>query len=803
MIISLGKSELSKAIIKKDVAWEQIVKKYSTHKVTAVKGGEYVIGGEFGGGVRDEASMISRTLLVIDIDSYDGHIDELAFDLSMCPFAFVAYSTWRHTPDKPRVRVIAELSRPVTPDEYRVLAKAACESLAVPVAAIDSCSWTPNQPMFAPQHPEGGSFWTMTGKGNAYPVPAFIATPKVDDIDDLSLMVAAQPLDMTDVEVDAYLAAYPATGLDYDAWLKCGMALYHQHEGSKAGFTRWVNWSKLDGDRFDDGEMPSKWKSFGGSAKPVTMASIIYHVKQAGGITAIPNAFEKLLDDASNVETFEEFNDFKKRIISMPSHILPPAQRSGVISELAEGFGKLNKVTKTAISKEVQPSKKAQAADGGSPPAWLKDWVYVENTCSFANFEVSDYDIRREAFNAKFDREVECIIAEKAASQLALVEYRLPTVVDTMFFPRASKFFEYEGKRMMNSFSTKGVRPVDVIDVAGQAGVDLFLAHVRFTLESEVERELLINWMAYIYQNQGKRVGWAMLLQGAQGSGKSYFGNVFEMLMGTNVKSLDTQAISGRFTGWATGALVTVVEEIRIAGTNKYEVLDKLKPIISNATIQIEEKGRDHRTVPNFTSYFLLTNHKDAVPLQDGDRRYCALFSRVQSEEQLFLELGGQDEARKYFDTLFDSARANAGSIARFLLDWKIPSSFDPQGRAPETAARLEMKALSVSPERDMVDDAIAANTCLVINDDIVDVTWLNSLVTGMGGELPKTRTLTAILSELGYSPIDIRRVKIGGAYHYVWEKPLRPDGKILDAKKIVRDFHSDKNDGDYENIPF
>jgi hypothetical protein len=191
------------------------------------------------------------------------------------------------------------------------------------------------------------------------------------------------------------------------------------------------------------------------------------------------------------------------------------------------------------------------------------------------------------------------------------------------------------------------------------------------------------------------------------------------------------------------------------------------------------------------------------VPLQDGDRRYCALFSRVQSEEQLFDELGGQDAARVYFDTLFDSARANAGSIARFLLDWKIPSSFDPQGRAPETAARLEMKALSVSPERDMVDDAISENTCSVINDDILDVTWLSSLVTGMGGELPKTRTLGAILSEMGYSPIDGRRVKVGVQYHYVWERSLRPTDKILDVKKIVKEYHSAKNDGDYENIPF
>jgi hypothetical protein len=134
------------------------------------------------------------------------------------------------------------------------------------------------------------------------------------------------------------------------------------------------------------------------------------------------------------------------------------------------------------------------------------------------------------------------------------------------------------------------------------------------------------------------------------------------------------------------------------------------------------------------------------------------------------------------------------------LLDWKIPSSFDPQGRAPETAARLEMKALSVSPERDMVDDAIAANTCSVINNEIVDVTWLNSLVTGLGGELPKTRTLGAVLSEKGYSPIEGRRVKVSGCNHYVWAKNI---ATLPEIKKIVREYHSAKNDGDYDNIPF
>lgn len=803
--IAVGKSEKSNEIIHKDVSWEQIVKKYSSHKVTAKKGGEYVVGGFFSGGIRQEKFMQGRSLLVIDIDKYDGGIDDLAFDLSMLPFRFVAYSSFQHTNDKPRVRVIAPLSRVVTPDEYRIVALDACKQMLVPFEAIDTCSWKPNQAMFAPQHPDGAEFWTMVHEGNDYQVLEVIAveTKPKDDIDDLEFALINNPLDITDEEVDAYLSAYPATGLDYDAWLKVGMAIYHQYQGSEVGLERWREWSKQDAERFDPNVMSSKWKSFGGSSNPVTMASVIHHVKEAGGVVAIPNAIDTLLAEAAEIDSFDQYNQFKQKVCGMNDHILPPVYRSSIISELADNFGRVNKVTKSAITKELSPSKKS-ISGAVSLPNWVENWVYVENTCSFANSETADYMIKREAFNAKYDREIECITAEKQASQLALVNYKIPTVVDVMFFPKANKFFTYEGKKMMNSFSVKGVRPRGMIDAEGKIAIDLFLAHVAFTLELKTEQRLFLDWMAYIYKNQGKRVGWAMLLQGAQGTGKSYFGNVFEHLMGTNVKSLDTGAISGRFTGWATGALVAVVEEIRIAGTNKYEILDKLKPIISNSAIQIEEKGRDHRTVPNFTSYFLLTNHKDAVPLQDGDRRYCALFSRVQSEEQLFAELGGKDAARKYFDTLFDSLKANADAIAQFLLDWEISPDFDPNGRAPETSARIEMKALSVSHERDLIEDAILKHECKVINDKFIDLTWLNKMVTNEGQELPKIRTVSAVLSELGYSPIEGRRVKLKSRdNHYVWVNGAQCETEKIDVKKIVREFHSGNNDDDFENIPF
>ena len=286
MKIAIGSNETSNAITHKDVTWQQIVKKYTTHKVTAKKGGEYVIGGEYSGNIRREEFLVGRSLLVIDIDSYDGGIDDLAFDLSMLPFGFVAYSSYRHTSEKPRIRVIAQLARTVSPDEYRVLSRDVCAQMLVPMEAIDKCTFVPNQAMFAPQHSEGGEFWTMTQDGCAVSVPESIAAPVRRESDDFGLMVAAQPLELTDVEIDAYLAAYPATETDYTSWTEMGMALAHQFSCGMLGLDKWVKWSALDPERFDEPAMRRKWTSFGGSSNPVTFSTIIFRLKEKGVIVS-------------------------------------------------------------------------------------------------------------------------------------------------------------------------------------------------------------------------------------------------------------------------------------------------------------------------------------------------------------------------------------------------------------------------------------------------------------------------------------------------------------------------------------
>ena len=79
------------------------------------------------------------------------------------------------------------------------------------------------------------------------------------------------------------------------------------------------------------------------------------------------------------------------------------------------------------------------------------------------------------------------------------------------YWPSASVTFEYDNKLMLNSYVESGYKPVD-IDSTNKHAIDLFLAHINNVLTCEREQRILIDWLAYVVQNAGKRINWAILL---------------------------------------------------------------------------------------------------------------------------------------------------------------------------------------------------------------------------------------------------------------------------------------------------
>lgn len=614
-----------------------------------------------------------------------------------------------------------------------------------------------------------------------------------NDSDDFFAIVQAQPLDnLTVDEVKVYLKTIQDDVNGYDTWLKVGLALYRQFEGQKLGLQLWAKWSQASDD-YNEDELKAKWVNFatGNRSNPITFAYVIH---RAGGRKVLQTeAVTTLEEQAELVCDKESYLEFKDQVRAVTRTTLPDDLRAMLAATIVNRVGRDLGLSKTEVKKAFTPRKNEQlvnADDEIDKPDWVDHWVYVETICQFANTKLN-YTIKREAFNAKYDRQADCLLAEKSAATMALVDYHIDTVVDTMYWPSADRIFTYEDKEMLNTYKSHNVEPCDHMDDDGQQVVDRLINHIKFTLEDEREQQILLDWMAYVVQNAGKRVNWALLLQGSQGNGKSYFVNLLQAILGRNVTNLDGSAIAGRFTGWAHGSLVVAVEEIRVTGANKYETLDRMKPFISNKTVQIEEKGRDHRTVPNFTSYLLLSNYKDALPIVRGDRRYCVLYSRIQSEEALFDELGGEEQAAAYFSELFDETERRADALAKFLLDYKISENFNPVGRAPATHAREKMMGIAVSNERLSLEDAINKHECDVINNNILDVTRLNELCSMGDQELPQKRAMSAILLEMGYEQIEKRRMKVQqtGNIHYVWfAHPMNNESAI----KTVRDYYND-----------
>lgn len=86
-------------------------------------------------------------------------------------------------------------------------------------------------------------------------------------------------IDITESDLRSMLQYYPNNDLDYEEWIRCGMAIHHATNG--AGFDIWDDWSQSSG-KYDNRLMEKKWHSFGKAANPVTIGTIIHHAKENG-----------------------------------------------------------------------------------------------------------------------------------------------------------------------------------------------------------------------------------------------------------------------------------------------------------------------------------------------------------------------------------------------------------------------------------------------------------------------------------------------------------------------------------------
>ncbi len=220
---------------------------------------------------------------------------------------------------------------------------------------------------------------------------------------------------------------------------------------------------------------------------------------------------------------------------------------------------------------------------------------------------------------------------------------------------------------------------------------DLITRHIR-DIWCDGNQELydyIINWFAHIIQKPAEKMGIAVLLRSSsQGAGKNIICEfIGKKVIGEQYTTVvnDLERIIGRFNSNLENKLLTIADEIQNYGGG-FKSNDKLKSLITQTEIQIENKGVDVRTVKDYNNYMFLTNNDWALKIESSDRRYFVLDvnNKMANNSQYFSELGRQMESDDCSLHLFHYL------AARDISKWNYRL-------IPSTKLKQEMKLNSVS----------------------------------------------------------------------------------------------------------
>ncbi len=606
--------------------------------------------------------------------------------------------------------------------------------------------------------------------------PAGEATSVVVEFDETALSTSSSILHDLDADRIESLLGVIDPDESYDTWLKVGMALHHQFEGGDAGFALWDTWSSAGAKYVDRADLETRWEGFGrggaapGGRGPITARWLLRVAKEKSARLPYEAAAEWSVKLAEAVDEF-----------TLREKLCPEVRKDLRLGELERG--KLAMVVQTRLlalgvkyrlpdcRAMVTRHEVAKVGGPGPKPNWLKSWVYVTSHDRF--FKIgSEESLTMQGFCAKYNREIPPGVDgyRVPASTMAINEYKIPTVTKAMYVPWLEPMFAYEGTACVNMYRP-GTVPQAAAELipAGQAAIDMVRRHIEMLCGGRRKQvELLLSWMAHNVQRPGVRIRFVPLIKGVEGDGKSLLGTLMASVMGrANVKDISPKVINTDFNGWAVDSALGVLEEIKLTGHNRHDVLNALKPLITNDTIAVHKKHVNEYNSLNTQNYIAFTNHHDALPLGETDRRWWILFTPFSSMAGVAAAVKG--DPASYFARLHMAIADHGPSLRRWLLDFPIVPAFDPNGPAPDTDEKQAMVASGLGEAEENIRDLITKGG-IGVSSVVLSTTCLLQLseLASFDQDLPDPREISRALGRLGMCKCRVRPWW-RGAHHRVW----------------------------------
>lgn len=231
-------------------------------------------------------------------------------------------------------------------------------------------------------------------------------------------------------------------------------------------------------------------------------------------------------------------------------------------------------------------------------------------------------------------------------------------------------------------------------------GLDVLLNHIKVLCDyDEKVYKYLISWIAYMIQFPDKKLPCIVLIS-KQGAGKTSLILLLKKMLGERKVfecSDPSRDVWGDFNYLMMDAFLVNLSEIAFADSK--DAIGKFKALITDSTININQKGVSQITVASHHHFIVTTNNDNAFNIKKDDRRMVV----VRSSDD---KIGNTD----YFDEIYaliedtDTVRTTYDYFKNFDL-----SSYEPS-KIPQTEHLTELKAISTSPVEDWLKDLTLEN---------------------------------------------------------------------------------------------
>lgn len=307
-------------------------------------------------------------------------------------------------------------------------------------------------------------------------------------------------------------------------------------------------------------------------------------------------------------------------------------------------------------------------------------------------------------------------------NHVALVE-GTTTVIDTrsltivpkeafsMRYPRSYQhWLTHPERRVLRldqiRFSPAGVRDGEVnlyrglpLTPAPRMDCERILAHVFLMCgqDAALAHDLLC-WLAWPLQHPGRRVKYAYVVHGGQGTGKSmFFEQLIMKIYGVEHSiQIGQNELESKYTGWLSKKLFVVCNEVSTFANERKATKNKLKSLITDNVFTIEEKFMPIRMEENHAQFVFLSNEMQPVVPESDDRRYAI----IEFDTKMTAD---------YYEALAQEINSGgAASFYHYLLNYDFKGWDGDSAKPPMTAAKQELVSISRLPQEQFLAEWVA-----------------------------------------------------------------------------------------------